>query len=931
MQTLLKTKIGPFLVVSSVLALWTLLAAQPGVAHEGTSERLATPSCSNLPGAAFFRDAQTTAIDDDGGLTHTSRATKQGGSVSGRGDSKYRYARITIPPLAAGELRVFDETTTMSLSDAVLCGASSTVSSITSYRAHDAAHTAAASAHDGDTTTTTDDAAKAEAAADAATMALTALGSDYPSLSGTSTSGGSTTDFGMARSALDTARSALNTARSALNTARSDLGSAARALNAASISSPGDDAETEAENAVDAEQEALTIYTDNPLPSLPSSVSASATEDQKAAAAIAYDGVRDTLRDRLTAVRDALNTTPVNPPVDAYNALMAASTALTAAANAMHTGFRLRAPVVPGDEEYIVVVASRNPTADFALNIAFHGAIDSTAEAATDGTFTASQSLEDTLSSGEEAPHTITVTAPGLLTLETTGSTDTVGTLYVYANDAIGAEVAQAESGGSGDNFKIVVPVIDRVYRLILSGTAGDYTLDMDFKVAMSTVNSADGTMTPTTWPTNMDLPGDDTTQQIQKVNEASADEDYFLLTVGDDSGLLTVNANDDGTSAADSNTSGTLFGAMETGPMEEMRTGEIATDSDSGPGSHFKFTVPVRAGKNYLVKVTGTDGRYRLDVAFAEITDGDANTMDDPISPPVDPISGTLASSTTGQPQARNLYLLNITESGALYLHTTGTTTDVVGTLYGPDGKQIAMDSDSGTGDNFRIATNVEAGLYLLEVKGANRAEAGSYDLVTNFVTGDVVTTPTTPGTGTGTEVTDLQAEIDELKADLAACEEPIETDARGALGNPSGGGFRSGIGIISGWVCAAKEVEVRISRGGVVRLTLDVAYGTSRPDTVGECDHNSPNTGFGMTYNFNHLPEGVHTIRAYADDELVGQEQTFEVVHLRPFAANDDNRFLTGLPDGECRVDDFPAAGEDTFLKWEQSTQNFVIEDAG
>ena len=33
MQTLLKTKIGPFLVISSVLALWTLLAAQPVQAH----------------------------------------------------------------------------------------------------------------------------------------------------------------------------------------------------------------------------------------------------------------------------------------------------------------------------------------------------------------------------------------------------------------------------------------------------------------------------------------------------------------------------------------------------------------------------------------------------------------------------------------------------------------------------------------------------------------------------------------------------------------------------------------------------------------------------------------------------------------------------------------------------------------------------------
>ena len=35
-------------------------------------------------------------------------------------------------------------------------------------------------------------------------------------------------------------------------------------------------------------------------------------------------------------------------------------------------------------------------------------------------------------------------------------------------------------------------------------------------------------------------------------------------------SGLLTVEANDDTTAARDANTSGTLFGAMETGPDDE-------------------------------------------------------------------------------------------------------------------------------------------------------------------------------------------------------------------------------------------------------------------------------------------------------------------------------------------------------------------------
>ena len=74
------------------------------------------------------------------------------------------------------------------------------------------------------------------------------------------------------------------------------------------------------------------------------------------------------------------------------------------------------------------------------------------------------------------------------------------------------------------------------------------------------------------------------------------------------------------------------------------------------------------------------------------------------------------------------------------------------------------------------------------------------------------------------------------QLQRDLDACEEGVETDARGTLENPSGGGYRSGIGLISGWVCEANEVTVEISSGGVVQRTLDVAYGTSRPGYVPE-----------------------------------------------------------------------------------------------
>ena len=78
------------------------------------------------------------------------------------------------------------------------------------------------------------------------------------------------------------------------------------------------------------------------------------------------------------------------------------------------------------------------PTTDLPLNITFHGAIDSTAVGAPDGTFATAQSIKGSLRASVPEEYTITVTAPGLLTVETTGSTDTIGMLD--AND--GSEVA---------------------------------------------------------------------------------------------------------------------------------------------------------------------------------------------------------------------------------------------------------------------------------------------------------------------------------------------------------------------------------------------------------------------------------------------------------------------------------------------------------
>ena len=865
MQISSKIKIGPILVISSVLALWTLLAVQHVQAHT-SSEPLPTPSCSNLPATAFFD--VTPAITN--GTVLAAQVTKQGGSVTDRGDSKYRYARITIPALAAGELRVFDDNAN-GPSDAVLCRGSTQVArSITSYSAHNSAHSAAA------------------AATRAATAANTVWLRNNPT-PGDITPGDNTddttTDAAPDISTVSAASSVLSRVRSGLISARSALGTAARALNTAAAANPVAADRTTIEGyataARNAEQRALSIYNNR-------------TDNTTLAGTVPADSTD------LTVVQTAL-TTALTELGTARDALTTAATNLgTNTAPLAHEGFQLRAAVAPGDEEYILVVAPQSAGTALPFSAQFHGAI-----AASD------VKRNRSLSAGETDTITITITAPGLLTLETTGSTDTVGTLD---GDTGGTrfEVAYAESGGSGGNFKIVAPVRGTTHELEVDGQDtredGAYTLDMDFKVAMQTGAAGAGItfVAAPTWTTS--VPADDTTVQIQRraADGNVADEDYFLFTP-DNSGLLTVNANDDNTAASDANTRGTLFGAMGQGPEMSRRAGQIATDDNSGPGgTHFHFAVPVEGGRDYLVKVEGTDGVYALEFELTTATtdpDSDTNTaaLSFPITLPHPSISGALSA------RERDRYLFNIEEPGTLYMETSGPT-DVVGYLSGPDGSLVADDDNSGTGTNFRIAVNVAPGLYILEVEGQTAQTVGNYTLVSSFVAGPGPEPPTEPTT----------------PVDPDPDPEP-DTDATGGLDNPRNNSTRSGIGVINGWVCQADEVTITITQVGSTSGTrFNIGYGGNRPDTVGECDHTSANTGFAMAYNYNNLDEGEYEIEARADGELINTTaRRFTVIHLVP-----GNPFPRNL-EGGATVLDFPTAGETTTLEWETSSQGFVITD--
>lgn len=135
------------------------------------------------------------------------------------------------------------------------------------------------------------------------------------------------------------------------------------------------------------------------------------------------------------------------------------------------------------------------------------------------------------------------------------------------------------------------------------------------------------------------------------------------------------------------------------------------------------------------------------------------------------------------------------------------------------------------------------------------------------------------------------------------------------GHLENPGPESFQSGIGIISGWVCEADEVEIVING-----QAQPVAYGTPRGDTQKVCG--DTDNGFGLLFNWNNLGDGTHTAVAFADGQEFARA-TFTVTTL-------GTEFLRGAAGG-WMLDDFPNPGQSVEIQWSESLQNFVITGTG
>jgi len=223
------------------------------------------------------------------------------------------------------------------------------------------------------------------------------------------------------------------------------------------------------------------------------------------------------------------------------------------------------------------------------------------------------------------------------------------------------------------------------------------------------------------------------------------------------------------------------------------------------------------------------------------------------------------------------------------LVIETNGRT-DTRGRVW-QAGEELGTATGGGPGTNFRLAAPVEAGDVIIAIAGEGGAE-GAYTLRARLVVG--------------------------------------------YLENPAPSSFQSGLGLISGWVCEAEGVAIEIEQEDGTVVEVAAAYGTERADTAGVCGDSD--NGFGVLVNWNLLGDGEHAVRMLVNGVALGWRVVpgvgalpavvdgIELGRAPVTVTTLGAEFRTGLW-GSFLVADFPRAGEQVHLVWQESQQNFVL----
>ena len=175
--------------------------------------------------------------------------------------------------------------------------------------------------------------------------------------------------------------------------------------------------------------------------------------------------------------------------------------------------------------------------------------------------------------------------------------------------------------------------------------------------------------------------------------------------------------------------------GATDTrGSLSDRSYNGLESDDNDGPQDNFLIRRDLSSGTYYL-QVAGqqanTTGAYLLKVD----DHGDSRQTATPLAVG-DSVAGNIVT-----PGNVDFFRIEVREAGLLTVLTTGET-DTQGYLYDGSGGLLAENDDGVIDTNFRIARQVGAGSYYVEVRGYDNTRTGRYVLNASSGTGGQATT---------------------------------------------------------------------------------------------------------------------------------------------------------------------------------------------
>ena len=385
--------------------------------------------------------------------------------------------------------------------------------------------------------------------------------------------------------------------------------------------------------------------------------------------------------------------------------------------------FRIVRDVASGTYYVAVRGASRSETGAYTLRVGFTAGETSTDHGNTRIQATLVGSNSNTPSGLERAGDVdyfqIDVTETGRMTVETTGTTDTVG----YLQGAQGQYLTGNDNAGAETNFRIVRDVTPGTYYVAVVGgdgrtATGSYTFSVRFTAGSGGSSTDHGNSRSLATRVGLNT-------QTRGALERTGDVDYFRVEVVR-AGRLTVDT------SGGTDTFGYLGGA----------SGDwLAQNDDSGTEANFRIARDVTPG-TYYVAVIGGNGRtatgtYTLAVSVTVPEGGDGGSAADHGNSRALATRVGLNTQTRGALERTgdvDYFRVEVARAGRLTVETTGDT-DTVGYFGGADGRWLGQNDDQGSDVNFRIVRQVNAGTYYVAVAGGDaRTRTGAYTFHVTF-----------------------------------------------------------------------------------------------------------------------------------------------------------------------------------------------------